>query len=62
MSEDMNRLGKLKPETKVRICIDMSDSCVRICADGIRNRFEGISEEDLNTKLRERLKWAKSNG
>lgn len=59
MDNDLERLGRLKPEEKVRLCIDMTDGCVRICADGIRNQFPGITEEKLIEKLRERLEWSK---
>jgi hypothetical protein len=59
MEENWERLGRLKPEQKVLIAIDMTDGCVRICADGIRNQYPGISEEELLEKLRERLEWTK---
>ena len=59
MDKDLERLGCLNPEEKVRLCLDMSDGCIRVCADGIRSQFPGISEEDLIEKLRERLQWAK---
>jgi hypothetical protein len=61
MDKNWERLGRLKPEEKVQICMDMTDSCVRICADGIRNQFPGISEEELMEKLRERMQWSKRN-
>ena len=61
MSKDRKRLGRLKPEEKVLICMDLTDSCVRMCADGIRNQFPGISEEELIVRLRERLEWSKRN-
>jgi hypothetical protein len=53
------RLGRLPPEQKVAIMIDMSDACIRICADGIRAQNPGIGDEELLEKLRERLAWAK---
>lgn len=59
MDNDWDRLGRLKPEEKVLLCIDMTDGCVRICADGIRNQFPEITEEELIEKLRERLDWSK---
>ena len=59
MDKDWKRLGSLKPEEKVVICMDMTDGCVRICADGIRNQFPSITEEELIAKLRERLEWSK---
>jgi hypothetical protein len=49
----------LKPEEKVAIAIDMTDACVRICADGIKAQNPGISEGALVEKLRERLEWIK---
>ena len=61
MDEDWERLGRLKPEEKVLIAIDMTDGCMQICADGIRQQFPDISEEELLEKLRERLEWAKQN-
>jgi len=61
LDDNWERLGRLKPEVKVMIAIDMTDGCTRICADGIRQQFPGISEEELIEKLRERLRWAKQN-
>ena len=49
----------MKPEEKVAIAMDMTDACVRICADGIRAQHPGISEEELIEKLRERFGWSK---
>ena len=62
MEEEWERLGRLKPEEKVLIAIDMTDGCLRVCADGIRQQFPGISDTELLEKLRERLEWAKQNG
>ena len=59
MDKNAERLGRLKPEEKVAIAMDMTDACVRICADGIRAQCPGISEEELIAKLRERLEWSK---
>ena len=61
MEDDSYRLGHLKPEQKVLIAMDMTDGCTRVCADGIRQQFPDISEEELIEKLRERLEWAKLN-
>ena len=61
MEDDSERLGHLKPEQKVLIAIDMTDGCARVCADGIRQQFPGIGDEELLEKLRERLEWAKLN-
>ncbi len=59
MDERWERLGRLKPEEKLAICMDMTDACVRICADGIKTQNPGISEEELIAKLRERMEWSK---
>jgi hypothetical protein len=59
MDREAERLGRLKPEEKVAIAIDMTDGCVRVCADGIRTQYPDISEEALIAKLRERLEWSK---
>lgn len=61
MDKEWKRLGKLTPEEKVALCIDMTDGCVRICADGIKNQFPDITEKELLAKLRERLEWSKRN-
>ena len=59
LDKDTERLGRLKPEEKVMIALDMTDACVRICADGIRAQYPNISEKELVEKLRQRLEWAK---
>ncbi len=59
MDDDAERLGRLKPSEKVAIAIDMTDACVRTCAEGIRQQNPGVSEEELVKKLQERLEWTK---
>ena len=59
VDENWKRLGRLKPEEKLAICMDMTDFCVRVCAEGIKAQHPGISEEELIAKLRERLEWSK---
>ena len=59
MDKNWERLGKLPPEEKIAICMDMSDACVRVCADNIRAQNPEITEEELLAKLRERLAWTK---
>ena len=61
MDKNWERLRRLKPEEKVLIAMDMTDGCVRICADGIRSQYPGISEEEVLEKLREGLEWSKRN-
>ena len=59
VDDDAERLGRLKPEEKVALCIDMTDACIQTCAAGIRAQNPGITEEELIEKLRERLDWMK---
>ena len=59
MDPNWERLGRLKPEEKVMIAVDMTDVCVQVCVEGIRQQYPGITEEELIEKLRERLHWAK---
>jgi len=53
------RLGKLKPEEKVDMALDMSDFVVRVCAAGIKAENPDISDEELIERLRERFEWSK---
>jgi hypothetical protein len=57
--EDWERIGRLKPEERVDLAIGMSDVCIRVCAEGVRNANPGISERELIEKLRERFAWSK---
>jgi hypothetical protein len=59
VDENWKRLGRLKPEEKLAIAMDMTDACVRICAEGIKVQHPDISEEELIAKLRERFEWSK---
>jgi hypothetical protein len=61
MDPNWERLGHLKPEEKVMLAIDMTDVCVQVCANGIRQQYPCISEQELIEKLRERLQWIKRN-
>jgi len=53
------RLKKLKPEEKVNLSINMTDVCVQICADGIRDQNKNITEAQLREKLRARIMYQK---
>ena len=50
---------RLKPEERVNLAIGMSDVCIRVCADGVRDQNPGISEEELIERVRERLMFDK---
>jgi hypothetical protein len=55
----MKRLGRLKPEEKVVVAIEMTDACVLICKAGIQAQCPVVSEAELNETLRKRLEWSK---
>ena len=59
MNQGGERFGRLQPEEKVAIMIDMTDACARVCASGIRDRSPDISDEELLSRLRERLEWSR---
>ena len=59
MDQNGEQLGRLKPEEKVAIAIDMTDACVRVCADGIRSVSPNISDAELLRGVRERFEWSK---
>lgn len=56
---DLERVGRLKPEAKVNMAIEMTEAMVRVCLDGIRGRNPGMVEEELMQEMHERLEWAK---
>ena len=49
----------LKPEERVDLAVGMSDVCVRVCADGVRDANPGINEEELIERVRERLMFGR---
>jgi len=51
--------SELKPEEKVNLAIGMTDVCVRVCADGIRDLNPDIREEELMERVRERIGFGK---
>jgi len=55
----LERVGRLKPEEKVNMAIEMTEAMVRVCLDGIRGRNPSMAEEELMNELRERFEWAK---
>lgn len=55
-------VGELKPEEKVNVAIELSDVCVRVCADGVRDRYGRIKEEELVELVRERLMFGRRRG
>ena len=51
-------VSRLKPEEKVNLAINMTDVCLRICAEGIRELQPDITEEKLVARVRERIQFA----
>lgn len=56
---DLMRLGRLQPEVKVNMAIDMADAMVQVCVEGMRAQNPSMTEEECMKKLRERFEWAK---
>lgn len=51
---------KLKPEERVDLAVNMSDVCIRVCAEGVRAQYPNIGEEKLMELVRERLMFEKN--
>jgi hypothetical protein len=56
---DSERVGRLPPEAKVNMAIDMTDAIVRVCLEGLRAQNPNMTTEEYMKKLRERFEWAK---
>lgn len=59
MDADWDRLGRLKPSEKVALCLDMTETCFRTCAAGIRAQNPELTEEEVIAKIHERIDWIK---
>jgi len=57
--ERYERVGRLPSEVKVNMAMDMTESMVRVCAEGIKAQYPDITEKELMEKLRKRLEWSK---
>jgi len=55
-------LEELKPEERVALAIGMTDVCVRVCADAVRDRYPTIKEQELVERVRERMMYGKRRG
>lgn len=55
----MSSWFRLKREERVNLAINMSDVCIRVCADGVKDQNPSISEEELIERVRERLMFDK---
>ena len=54
-------MEKLKPEEKVNLAINMTNACVRICVDAIKDQDKTIKEEELIEKVRARRLYRKNS-
>jgi hypothetical protein len=50
----------LRPDERVNAAIYMSDVCVRICVDSVKDENLAISEEDLMKRVRERISFGRN--
>ena len=51
--------SELTPEEKVNLAINMTDVCVSICAEGIRDQYPGITKDRLLELRRERIAFGR---
>lgn len=51
---------KLQPEERVNAAVYMSDLCVRVCADSIRDKDLTVTDEDLLRLVRKRISFGKT--
>jgi len=49
----------MKPEEKVNLAINMTDVCVQVCADAIKDQEATIKEKELLEKVRARIMYGK---
>lgn len=52
--------GRLKPEERVDLAVNMSSVCIRVCIEGVKSQHPNISEEKLMELVRERLMYEKN--
>ncbi|MCJ7505032.1 hypothetical protein MUP05_00975 [Candidatus Bathyarchaeota archaeon] len=46
-------------EKKVNLAINMTDVCVRISSDAIRDRYPRVNEEELLERVRKRIRYGR---
>ncbi len=47
-------------EEKVNLAISLSDACVQVCVDSVRDRNSKIGEDELLERVRERISFGKN--
>jgi len=51
--------GKLKPEEKVNLAINMTDVCVSVCVEAVKREHSAANEGELMELVRERMSFGK---
>jgi hypothetical protein len=59
LKANIERVGRLKPEEKVNMAIDMTEAMVEACLGGMKARNPKITEQELIKELRRRLRSMK---
>ena len=59
LEADSERVGRLPPESKVNMAIDMTNAMVQVCMEGMRAQNPTMTEKGYMKELRERFEWAK---
>jgi len=44
-------------EERVNLAISITDACVHVCADAVRDRYKIVKEEDLLERIRARIMY-----
>ena len=57
---NLSRL-KLRPDQRVDAAIHMTDVCVHLCIDSVRDELPLIKEEELAKRVRERIEFGKKS-
>ena len=56
---DLERLGRLPPDVKVSMAVDMTEAMVRVCLEGMKAQNPKLIDGELTERLRERFEWGK---
>lgn len=56
---DLEQLGRLPPDVKVSMAVDMTEAMVSVCLEGVRAQNPKLTDVELMERLREKFEWAK---
>lgn len=56
---NLEQLGRLQPEVKVKMAIEMTEAMASLCIEGIKAQNPKVTKEELMERLRCRFEWAK---